>query len=283
MIIFLYGPDDYRREQKKWEILLEFKKKRSDLGVGRFDLSGDGEFEKFQDFLKNQSLFQVAKMAVLENSFQVLGDKLKVELKKILKEVIENKDVTVLISEKDKPIKTLDFLLKGPVLAQTFEILKGGEWESFVRREIKKREMEISPDGARFLAQVYEGNTWAFITELDKIQHLGSPPPSHSTPRVSDPMGSESRTEIDTRDLEDLGIEQVPSFWSLIWGFKSPDIKQRMWALEKVLGSNEQPAKIFNILAYQLPGKLQDLARYDLMVKSGKLEYEEALVDLVIR
>jgi hypothetical protein len=35
-------------------------------------------------------------------------------------------------------------------------------------------------------------------------------------------------------------------------------------------------------LAYQIPEKLPAFAEHDLNVKSGKLDYEEALVDLAI-
>ena len=283
MIIFLYGSDDYRREAKKREILAEFQKKRSDLGIGMFSF-GEGSlpagrqapggdlsvFEKFREFLVSQSLFQSAKMAVLEDSFQVSGDRLK-ELKKVLLEILENKNITVLISEKDKPVKAMDFLLKEPVVNQKFEFLKGKEWENFILREAKRVEVKITEGALRFLAGVYQSSTWGLVTELEKIQHLGSPSTS-SGPRM----------EIHTRDLEGLGIEQVPNFWSLIWGFKNREIKERLWALEKVFGMNEPAARIFNILAYQLPEKLGRLAEYDLMVKSGKLEYEEALLDLVI-
>ncbi len=262
MVIFLYGPDDYRREAKKREIVAEFQKRHSNLGLGTYDLSIEGDFEMFLDFLKNQSLFQSAKMAVLENSFEAADGKIK-ELKRVLQEVVDNKSITVLISEKDKPVKAVDFLVKKPVLAQEFEVLKGKEWESLVRAEVKKREINISPDGVRFLAQVYEGDTWRLVTELDKIQFLSS-------------------REIQIKDLEDLGVEQAPNFWGLILGFKSRDVAARLWALEKVFGTNDPPAKIFNILAYQLPDKLQMLANYDLMVKSGKIEYEEALINLAI-
>jgi len=272
MIIFLYGPDDYRREAKKREIVAEFQKKRSDLGLMAFDFLNEGELpdggERFKEFLANQSLFQTAKMAVVSGLFETIDSSFTKtpagkDFINILKGVLENKNITVLISEKDKPVRALDFLLKKPVVVQEFEVLRGKEWEGFMRTEIKKREINISPDGARFLAQVYEGDTWRLITELDKIQFLGG-------------------GEIQIKNLEDLGVAQAPNFWGLILGFKSRDVAARLWALEKVFGTNDPPAKIFNILAYQLPDKLQMLANYDLMVKSGKIEYEEALLDLVI-
>jgi len=259
MVIFLYGPDDYRREAKKREILAEFQKKRSDLGVGKFDLTSDGELEKFREFLISQSLFQSAKMVILDNAFELEA---KV-LKKMLLEVLENKNITVLMSEKDKPVKVLDFLLKEPVVNQKFEFLEGREWENFILKEAKRVEVKITAGALRFLAAVYQNNSWGLVTELEKLAGLG-------------------KELVDVKDLEELGVEQRPIFWSLIMGFKSQNLEQKLWALEKVLGSSEEPAKIFNILAYQLPDKLSDLARYDLMVKSGKLEYEEALLNLAI-
>lgn len=294
MIIFLYGSDDYRREAKKRRLVAEFRDRRTDLGLMTFDFLDDGALEKFKEYLINQSLFQTAKMAVVSGLFEIVSPSFAPDFAKatsgkktatgkdfinILKSVLENKNITVLISEKDKPVKALDFLLKKPVLAQEFGVLKGKEWESFVQGEVKKREINISPDGARFLAQVYEGDTWRLITELDKIRFLGNPSAgSGQAPSA----GSGPSREIQIKDLEDLGVEQAPNFWGLILGFKSRDVAARLWALEKVFGTNDPPAKIFNILAYQLPDKLQALANYDLMVKSGKLEYEEVLVDLVI-
>ena len=54
------------------------------------------------------------------------------------------------------------------------------------------------------------------------------------------------------------------------------------WALETMLALSDPPAKIFNILASQWAEKTPHMAEYDLAVKSGKVDYEEALVDLLI-
>lgn len=260
MVIFLYGADDYRREAKKRDILAEFQKKRSDLGIGRFDLASLEGFAAFKEFLVSQSLFQPKKLAVLDSAFEADSK----ELSAILKEILESKDITVLISDKEKPVKMLEFLRKEPVLFQVFEFLEGKEWEDFIQKKAKELGVRLASTAVRFLAEVYQKNSWGLVTELQKLAGFG-------------------REVVEVKDLEELGVEQAPVFWSLIMGFKSRNLEQKLWALEKVLGSNEPPAKVFNILAYQLPDKLSDLAEYDLMVKSGKLEYEEALVDLVLK
>ena len=49
-----------------------------------------------------------------------------------------------------------------------------------------------------------------------------------------------------------------------------------------MLSLNDPPPKIFNILAAQWQEKTPHMAAYDLAIKSGKLDYEEALTDLLI-
>ena len=58
MFIFLTGPDDYRRVQKKRSIIEEFRKKHSAFGLGVFDLEADGGMDAFLDVRKSQSIFE---------------------------------------------------------------------------------------------------------------------------------------------------------------------------------------------------------------------------------
>ena len=87
---------------------------------------------------------------------------------------------------------------------------------------------------------------------------------------------------IDKKDLDVFDFEVAPNYWGLMNGLKSFDIKNRLYAFETMLAGNDPPAKIFNILASQWQEKTPHMAEYDLAVKSGKVDYEEALVDLLI-
>ena len=77
-------------------------------------------------------------------------------------------------------------------------------------------------------------------------------------------------------------IETVPDFWAIFNGLKNSDITRRLFVLEKLFAAHEPAAKIFNILASLSKDRVSDFAEYDLKVKSGKLEYEEALVYAVL-
>ena len=74
MIIFLHGPDDYRREQRKRWYVEEFKKKYSGLSVGAFDLLEPENLEALKSFLRSESLFSALggakKLAIIENLYE---------------------------------------------------------------------------------------------------------------------------------------------------------------------------------------------------------------------
>jgi DNA polymerase III delta subunit len=266
MIIFLYGPDDYRRSEKKRSIMTEFAKKRSEIGLGIFDLEEKTALESLGEFLKTQSIFETAKLAVLENAFELEASKLA----KLLKPFVEEKNITILIAEKDKPLKALAFLLDKPVLAQKFETLAGAEWTAFIQAEAKKHDVMVMPAAAQFLGTIYAGNPWGLITEIEKLR--GFKNGAAGAPSIP----------IDKKDLDIFDFEVAPNYWGLINGLKNYDIKNRLYAFEMMLAANDPPAKIFNILASQWQEKTPHMAEYDLAVKSGKVDYEEALVDLLI-
>ena len=139
----------------------------------------------------------------------------------------------------------------------------GAEWNSFVRAQAKKSGVVLDAAAAQFLADVHQGNTWGLVTEIEKLVGLG-------------------RAVVARKDLDALGLEVAPNYWALMNSLKSVDSKNRLWALEKMLASGNPPPKIFNILASQWREKTAHMAEYDLKIKSGKLDYEEALVDLVL-
>ncbi len=269
MIIFLYGPDDFRRHQRKKFYIEEYKKKHSGLGIGRFDFSEEGAGEKFSEFMRNRSMFDSFKMAILENIFAVSAERSghEAELEALMDElkllVESGKETTILISEVKKPTKNFNFLLREPVIAELFETLEGYEWELFVRREAKARGVNFTNDALVFLATVYAGDSWRAVTELEKLRFL-------------------EKDSVETHDLENLGLEITPNFWGLMSALRSPDVRRRLPALERIFAENEPAAKVFNILSAQWPEKLPQMAQYDIAVKSGKLEYEEVLVDVVL-
>jgi len=260
MIIFLYGPDDDRRREKKKGIIAEFRKKRGGLGLESFDLADEDAAVRFTDFSRSQSLFEAEKLAILENLYEE-GEK---SFAPALKDAAKLKHLTVLISEREKTNANFPFLAgkSAAVKSQKFDHLKGKEWEAFALKEAKERDIKIHPLALRFLARAYERDSWRLVTEFEKLALIDA--------------------EVGEKDLESFGIEIAPDFWGTVNGIKDFELNTRLASLEKLISANEPLPKIFNMLLYGWPDKLQQLAQYDAAIKSGKLDYEEALVDAVL-
>ncbi len=261
MIIFLYGSDDYRRRERTKYYIAEFRKKYSDLSVERFDCMEPESVGRFQEFARGQSMFSAFTMAVLENVFEAEDDKeLIKELRRLAK---TGPEVTILISETRGATEGFDFLKKHAKTKEEFKPLEGREQLLFVKTKAKEFGVPLTAEAVSFLAAVHEGDSWRLVTELQKLSFL-------------------EKKAIDQKELEKFDLEITPNFWNLLTALKSWDREKRLAALETIFAENEPAQKVFHMLAYQWPEKLENFAKYDVAIKAGKLGYEEALVDLVL-
>lgn len=264
MIFFLYGPDAYRREQKKKEIESEFRKKYSGLNLRNFDLIEEGAFSDLKEFLKNQSIFEEKKLAMIDGVFSKRDEDAGIgDLADELKRFVDFTDITLVISAEKDPPKNFEFLARKPVRSQKFDYLTGSDWKIFVRNEAKKNGVNLDIAALNILSRIYSSNTWGLTTELLKLGSLG-------------------KNVITPKDLENFDSDLSENYWAVFWSLKSRDSKNRLMALERLFLKGEPPKKIWNILASGWREKLAEMAEYDLKIKSGKLDYEEVLVDLTI-
>ena len=263
MIIFLYGEDTWRKIQRKKEIIKNFKDKNPDivLNIVNIDLE-ECSIDSFLEIIQSQSIFENKKFIVLSGIFSNENKNNK-KLAEEIKIALKNQNLHILIQEKEKPPQNFSFLLKKPVFFEKFEKLKGQKWKNFVLNQIKKRDLNLTTSAINLISEVYEGNSFALITELDKIMLL-------------------NKKTIDLKDLNNINIEIKPDFNFIFKDLASSNLKQRLNAFENLISLNEDSAKIFNILAYFWREKTQFFAIYDRAIKSGKLDYEEALLDIIL-
>ncbi len=267
MIVCLYGQDDYRRTKEKRAIVEKFVAKHSPLGVKVFDFvspkvhgtEADSLINALKEFSRNVGLFDSHRLAVIESAWEAPEK----EFKEWLESVKDVKTVTVVISEHDALVKNFAFLKKKPVLAKEFDALEGAAWAKFIATEADARGIVLESQALQFLAQAYAGDSWRLVTELDRCSLLG-------------------KKTIERKDLESLDIEIQPEFFGLARQFGYGDRKARLAALEVLFLTRDPAAKIFNILSAMVPGAIPRFAAYDVAIKSGKLDYEEALTDLAL-
>ncbi|MFB6212896.1 MAG: hypothetical protein ABEI53_03745, partial [Candidatus Magasanikbacteria bacterium] len=65
--------------------------------------------------------------------------------------------------------------------------------------------------------------------------------------------------------------------------FKDNSLISQVETLERLINRGETNSHVFNLLGYQAKGKsARKLADLDVKIKSGKLDYEEALLSFLL-
>ncbi|TSC59918.1 MAG: Uncharacterized protein LiPW15_586 [Parcubacteria group bacterium LiPW_15] len=259
MIFFLYGADGYRRLKRKQAITAELKKKYPDLVIGKFSLENEESIRSFLDFAKGQSLFSGKRLCFLEDIDMCPAK----ETKELLFQFLEPKDVAVIVADQTKPAKGVEFLTKNPAHAEEFGELSGPQLLSFIKVLAKERGARLSPGAERKLAALYGKDTWGLATEIEKIASFD--------PKLAD----EGR-------VEGLGVLPEGDYWPMLNSLKGRDISMRLQTLSMLSARREDPAKTFNILAAATKPQAARFAEYDVLIKSGKMDYPEALLDFVL-
>jgi hypothetical protein len=88
--------------------------------------------------------------------------------------------------------------------------------------------------------------------------------------------------KLTAADLAALGLEVAPDFFPLVQALRSANLGDRFAALARLEHDNEPAAKTFNIISALWTQKTPQFAAYDRAVKMGKMDYEEALTDLLV-
>ncbi len=267
MIVYLYGPDSYRRQEKLKEYVERYEAKYKALSLSHFYLGQEADLEKLKSFSKSQSLFESVKLGIVFSA-ENLEEKNQKEFANLLKDNLKDKDLNLIIISDKKLTKEFSFLLKDPVIAHKFENLVGEEFRDFLQKEIKNRELVLDKESQDLLMAAYNGDTWGLVTELDKLSLL-------------------DEKKINKKILENhLDIFLPVNVFSVINEMRnSKSAGARLSLLEELFSRSEDSAMIFNMIAvspYADKKWKEAVADYDAAIKSGKLEYKEVLLDLIL-
>jgi hypothetical protein len=255
MLIYLYGPDTYRRGRYvRTQLLDPYRKKYPDGTVAFFDLEQDGVLTRLRDFASGGGLFAKVTLAVVSNPAEARsagsgrGEK---EFAKFLKEKVDDAHSTIIVVSDKKLPK--DFAVLGA--GKEFEPLEGIEFLKFIKAEAKARELTVTDAQLKAIGEAYDGDTWAAMTEIECVSSGGA-------------------VEKFSPEIDSFGLIKTLS--------GSRDQAQRLRALTLLIDYDE-PAKVFNLLAaFVFGGNKIKMADYDLDVKSGRLEYPDVLLDYIL-
>lgn len=232
------------------DIIAQYTKKHSGVTMEKLNLEGEADVAGVKEFSKNQSLFDSFRLGVINIGLKPFLD----GLAEILKSYLESKNVILVISAEKKLPKDFIFLLKPPagvkVLAQEFAELSGAKLNSFIKKEIEKRNLEFSSELVSLLIGIHGSDLWGMVNDLDKLA-----------------LGGKIEGNIKSQNI-----------FPLLNRIKRGDLT----ALE-ILLSTQEPAMLFNMLAAGADSYLKTkMANYDVAIKSGKITYREALTDLTL-
>ncbi len=273
MIIYLYGPDSYRRNKRLREFYNVYKQKNIHIDAIVVDLEEVYEdWQKVRDFLGQPSMFPGTKVAIVKESGMVGKESASQEREWIrtIKKELESKINFILISDSGKPKKDFQFLLKEPVQSQEFVELERKTLEYFFVKEGKERGLAFSLEVVRFVCTVAlskKDRSWFLSSLLDQLSCAGFKSP------------------IQLSDVQKLVRGDVSEEVFTLTGKLNyaRSVKDRLAILERLFAQRAEGGHIFNSLVFSVRGEeCVRLADYDVAIKSGELEYEEALTDFVI-
>lgn len=255
MITLLYGPDTYLRDARK-KSLVDDIAARGAGDVRVFDVAEASSLAAFGEFVRAAFLFHEKPLAIVTGNIED-----KNGWASALTEAQQYVDREIIVVADKKLKGAFSFLLAKPVVCESFEYLTGSAWKTFVEEEAARRGLALAPSALRSLTYEYEKNTWGLITEFLKLKNAGD--------RI-----------IYSNDLL-LARGAQSDFWSTMNQFRSAERRTRLKMLEEAL-ARDDPGKIFYMLGVQFKGREAAVAHADLAIKSGKVDYEEALLGLLL-
>jgi DNA polymerase-3 subunit delta len=234
MIIFLYGPDNYRSGRKLKSIVGRYQKvHKSGLNLRRLDCQKN-DFDELEKEINQTSMFHEKKLLVLNNLFSAKDFK-----KKFLERVEDfekSQDVTV-VYERDKVSKkdSLFKSLKKHAQAQEFNPLQGARLKKWVRQEAENMGGGIEDDALALLSDFVQEDLWQMGNELSKLSNFKE--------------RGESIREEDVELLVKPKIE--PDIFKTIDAIASRDKRRALGLLKNHLNKGDEPLYLLAMINYQ--------------------------------
>jgi DNA polymerase-3 subunit delta len=245
MIIFLYGKDTYRLQQKLKEIEAQYKEiHKSGLNLEKIDAL-QIEFEEFTDKLFQYSMFIEKKLFFLENLFS--SQKFKEKFLEKIKEIAKSQDLIVVFEKKELLKKDKLFLgLKKYGKSQEFESLKGKMLENWIKNEFQKEKIKVSEQAMNLLLEFIGNDLWQLSNEIKKLVCLKKPL-----------KANDLIEEVKSKDIEILVKPKLEAnIFKIIDALSQKNKKKALKLIQESLLKENKPLAILNMINFQFRGLL---------------------------
>lgn len=259
MIIFLYGPDNFRSRQKLAEIVEQNKKThKSGLNLISLDCL-NSDFQDFKNAFETISMFESKKLIVLKNVFSnALFEK---SLQGCKEQMMGSKDNIVFFEDgKIDSRKSFFKFLKEKALSHEFKELRGSDLRKWIIKEFQKYRLEPDLKAVDLLSLYFASDTWRISNEIKKI--------------AANKLGKSRVSEEDVKNLTRASAEM--SIFKAIEAVSAKNKKLSFECVHSLLEKGEHPLYLLSMINYQFRNLLlvKDLlerkTQYHLMSeKSG--------------
>lgn len=246
MVIFLYGPDNYRLKQETNSVVLKYKEKHpGGLNFFSINLNNDDP-AKLKEAVRTVSFFDDVKLILVRNSFT---DKNKSEhIGGMIKEfdLVNIKSPVMLFSEnleekelKSRNSKLFSVLSDKNNLVRNFEVLEGRKFENWVAKEFYNRNCSISLGAAKLLIRMVGNNTTRLISEVEKLSNF------------------KLRGDIKAEDIDLLVLGDIETnIFNLLDAITAGNKVKALELLYKELKTGRDPYYLLTMIVYQLRNSL---------------------------
>lgn len=250
MIIFLYGEDSFRSNQKLLEIRHKYlESDKSGSGLSSFDAEEEKEIaKKIIDVFSIPNLLAPKRLVIIKNIVlaprEILGNSFEEYLKKYLSRISEDKDLIVIFWEKDFPKKSdkLFKLIEKNSKSQNFEKLTGTKLSQWILKEMKEIDgkSEISKQALEKLVAYAGENPVLLGREIQKLVNFAD------------------GKMISEKDVETLVKADVDSdIFKTIDMIGMNNKKEALALIHQHLENGEDPFYLFSMFVYQFRNLLK--------------------------
>jgi len=214
-------------KEKMKEIVEQYEKiHKTGLNLKYFS-----DFNDFDDGFKQSSMFKEKKLIIINNllSNTDFRDKFSDKLNDLLK----TDDIILIYQEADFNKNTsLYKALKKKAKTQEFEVLEGQRLKSWITKEFKKYDREVSADVVQELVNSIGNDLWAMSNEIKKLVSY--------------------KKNIKIEDVKLLIRSKVETdIFKTIDAIASKNKKQALELIHKHLEKGDSPLYLFSMINYQ--------------------------------
>ncbi|HOZ53102.1 MAG TPA: DNA polymerase III subunit delta [bacterium] len=281
MIIFFYGENDFKINQKVQELQNKFIKEVDSSGNNIFKFEGEKiKLEEISGQIGSGSLFCNKKMIIISD---LIKNKQKNILNNISEYISKNKvedsnDIFIftekniknkgakgllkITGERESPLnkEEKDFynILTKQKFSQEFKTFNQTELTDFIKKEFNNYGLKIDNKETQLLLALSGDNTWNIYTEIKKIAHFK--------------LSQQPDNKINSQDIEKMGsgifTENIFNFTDAI---SAKNIKSALKILEEQYSAGSEPDYIVSMLLRQFKILLQIRELLDLNFNSQRI------------